>query len=96
MALAIQITLTGATCGENCWEAVEDVCRCSCGGANHGVLRGAGTRPERTAKIDGYRYRLIAVASGSDTRDLDAQAEAINAAAGPRATAAAHCSRSTT
>ena len=54
--------LTEATCGEACWCATEDVCRCSCGGRNHGCLRGAhGVRPTRTAKIDGYRYELAAV-----------------------------------
>lgn len=49
------------TCGEACWEAREDVCRCSCFGKNHGCMRDAsGARPERTAKIDGMRYVLKA------------------------------------
>lgn len=53
---------TEQTCGEACWCAKEDICRCSCGGKNHGVLRTAdGIRPVRTAKIDGYRYELLAV-----------------------------------
>ena len=59
---AIAAFLTEATCGEACWEAREDICRCSCGGKNHGCMRTAdGTRPTRTAKIDGYRYELKAV-----------------------------------
>lgn len=55
--------LTDATCGEACWEAREDICRCSCGGRNHGCMRTAdGTQPARTAKIDGMRYVLRATA----------------------------------
>jgi hypothetical protein len=54
--------LSEATCGAACWEAREDVCHCSCGGKNHGCMRGAdGTQPQRTAKIDGFRYVLAAV-----------------------------------
>lgn len=57
--------LTESTCGEACWHAREDVCRCSCGGKNHGCLRSEdGERPARTAKIDGYRYELKAVGTG--------------------------------
>lgn len=66
--------LSEATCGEACWEAREDVCRCSCGGKNHGCLRSKdGVRPTRNAKIDGYRYELKAVAG-----DVYAEAKAIN------------------
>lgn len=62
----IMVVLTSTTCGEPCWHATEDVCRCSCGGANHGCLRGAGgTQPVRTAKIDGQLYRLAAVGEGA-------------------------------
>lgn len=71
--------LTEATCGEACWSAAEDVCRCSCGGKNHGCMRTEdGTRPNRTAKIDGHRYTMIAVGY----RDLYEAAEKINKAAG--------------
>ena len=67
--------LTETTCGEACWRACEDVCRCSCGGKNHGCLRGEdGTRPERTAKIDGFRYKLAAVG------DVAGEAKRINRA----------------
>lgn len=59
---AIAAYLTEATCGEACWSAREDVCRCSCGGKNHGCMRTAdGVQPERSAKIDGFRYFLKAV-----------------------------------
>jgi len=78
---AIAAFLTEATCGEACWQAVEEVCRCSCGGKNHGCMRTAdGVRPQRTAKIDGYRYTLQAV--GTDLYDA---AVAINKAAGFKA-----------
>ena len=52
--------ITDATCGEACWAAREDICRCSCNGANHGITRDGGV-PERTSKIDGVMYKLIAV-----------------------------------
>lgn len=64
---AVMAILTTQTCGEACWHAREEVCRCSCGGRNHGCLTHAdGQRPERTAKIDGYRYRLKAVGKYAD------------------------------
>jgi len=67
-----------ATCGEACWEAREDICRCSCGGRNHGCLRSAdGVRPERSAKLNGHRYVLKAVGD-----NLCGEAEKINQAAG--------------
>lgn len=53
--------VTGATCGEACWSAREDVCRCSCGGINHGCRRAeGGQQPARTAKIRGHVYELVA------------------------------------
>ena len=77
---AIVAFLSEATCGEPCWEAREDVCRCSCGGKNHGCMRTAdGIRPTRNAKIDGYRYELKAVGN-----DIYSEAKAINRAAGYR------------
>lgn len=66
------------TCGEACWHAREEVCRCSCGGRNHGCLRNAGgERPVRTAKIDGERYELLAVGARREVID---QAGEINGA----------------
>lgn len=73
--------LTDATCGEACWEAREDVCRCSCGGKNHGCLRGQdGQRPERTCKMDGVRYRLVSVGERDTLWDV---AHKICLSAGP-------------
>jgi len=58
----LQAMITEQTCGDACWHAKEDICRCSCGGRNHGILRTAdGERPERTRKIKGAMYQLIAV-----------------------------------
>jgi hypothetical protein len=55
--------LTGHTCGEACWHARDEVCRCSCGGQNHGILnRADGSRPERTSKKDGQVFVLAGVA----------------------------------
>lgn len=58
--------LTGHTCGDACWHAREAVCRCSCGGKNHGILLQGGARPERTAKIGGAMYRLAEIGTDSD------------------------------
>lgn len=72
----IMAILTTQTCGEACWHAKEEVCRCSCGGRNHGCLTHAdGSKPERTAKIAGHTYRLLAVGKRSD---IYAQAAEIN------------------
>jgi hypothetical protein len=56
--------LTGSTCGDACWHAREEICRCSCGGANHGCLNVGGDRPQRTARIDGEFYELVGVIPG--------------------------------
>ncbi len=73
--------LSDITCGEPCWHAKEEICRCSCGGKNHGCLLNAdGSRPVRTAKIDGQVYELAAVGSH---RDLIGEAGKINAAFSP-------------
>lgn len=77
---ALVAFLTEATCGEACWTAQEDICRCSCGGKNHGCLKRVdGVQPTRTSKIDGDRYELKAVGT-----DIWKQAREINKAAGPR------------
>lgn len=71
---------TSQTCGEACWHAREDVCRCSCGGKNHGCLRSAdGVQPVRSARIDGVMRELKAVGTSGE---LDGQAREINKAAG--------------
>ena len=77
----IMAFLTEATCGEACWHAREEVCRCSCGGKNHGCMKTAdGVRPTRTAKIDGHRYELVAVGPRwmADGSGVYTAAQAIN------------------
>lgn len=59
-------TLTGHTCGDACWQAKEDVCRCSCGGKNHGILANGGNRPERTCRHGGAMYRLAEMGNHRD------------------------------
>jgi hypothetical protein len=55
------------TCGDSCWKAKEEICRCSCGGKNHGIhLRGGNAI--RNAKINGYRYELVRVGIYTDLR----------------------------
>lgn len=72
--------LTEQTCGEACWHAKEDICRCSCGGKNHGCLRSANSeQPERTCRIKSGVYKLIAVGSAGDLED---KAQEINKRAG--------------
>ena len=64
-------TYADLTCGEACWAARLDVCRCSCSGANHGITRSAtGERPTRTRTKDYGRYRLAAVGSSSRARSI--------------------------
>lgn len=62
MELAYAI-LTGSTCGDACWHAREEVCRCSCGGKNHGILNRGGAQPARTCKIESL-YELVGVIPG--------------------------------
>lgn len=58
-------TMIGHTCGIACWTAQEDICRCSCGGINHGVLRSeGGIQPVRSKKIQGIFYELHSVHRG--------------------------------
>ena len=66
----LMTAITDATCGEACWSAREDICRCSCDGANHGITRTGGV-PERTSKIDGLMYKLTAV---GPEKDIEQQA----------------------
>ena len=56
--------LTGSTCGDLCWHAREETCRCSCAGRNHGILKRGGAQPNRTAKIGGEFFELVAVIPG--------------------------------
>jgi len=62
-ALAFAV-MTGSTCGDACWHAREEICRCSCGGKNHGILNNGGERPKRTCKIDGKFYELVGIIAG--------------------------------
>ena len=58
----IKTFLTESTCGEACWHAREEICRCSCSGRNHGVLLVDGAeKPARTCKVGKFRFKLIAV-----------------------------------
>lgn len=60
----LMAVLTGSTCGDACWHAREEICRCSCGGINHGILNAGGNRPKRTCRIAGEFYELVAVIPG--------------------------------
>jgi len=78
----VRVVLTGSTCAEPCWFAHEEVCRCSCGGRNHGCLNIPGAkRPERTCKIGGATYRLKAIGKYAE---IVAEACEINRQAGYR------------
>lgn len=55
------ISAIGHTCGMACWAAKEDVCRCSCGGRNHGILRNGDESLERTMHRKSKVYRLVAI-----------------------------------
>ena len=63
--------ITAQVCDLRCWMAVEDVCRCRCGGENHGIVRGGGERPGRTKSVKGIYYTLIAVGSPKETFHIE-------------------------
>lgn len=81
-------------CGPMCWEAREDVCRCSCGGANHGIHRH--TRPDcaglkRQMVYEGFIWELSRVSAVEDRgsnrfspEHLDSEAQELNTKAGIR------------
>lgn len=65
--------VTDSTCNEACWMAKEPICRCSCGGANHGILLDAtssGAPPVRTKRVKDQWFRLYAVASYFDSHRI--------------------------
>lgn len=63
--MALFSILTAATCGDGCWHAREEICRCSCGGANHGILtKHDGKQPQRTRRVKGELFELVAVIPG--------------------------------
>ena len=49
------------TCGMACWMAQEDVCRCMCDNANHGIMRDGGEQPGRFCQRKGKQYRLESI-----------------------------------
>lgn len=75
MFLSSKYTLQGHTCGDHCWSARDEECKCSCGGANHGIFRKEGTRPTRTRKMDGAIFELCEI---GDFSKLYASANAAN------------------
>ena len=53
------MTTAVGTCNLACWMAREDVCRCMCGGENHGIMRdGVGEQPGRYCQRKGVQYEL--------------------------------------
>ena len=63
----MEAIITETTCGENCWTAREDVCRCQCGGKNHGIQRDdedGSEQPTRTRRVKGKIYELHSVVEG--------------------------------
>ena len=63
--MMIEAMVTTTTCGYNCWYAREDVCRCYCGGVNHGILTHDGAeQPVRIRKIKSKRFELVGVVPG--------------------------------
>ena len=71
----IDAVATLQTCGDACWYAKEDTCRCSCIGANHGILKVDGAeRPSRTRRVKQDRFDLIAVIDGGIGADRAVEA----------------------
>lgn len=79
-------------CGPQCWEARDDVCRCSCGGANHGIHRHKSpslTGLKRQLVYGGFIFELSQVAAPIDRGSgiygpeiLDQKAQELNRKAG--------------
>jgi len=60
----LEAVLTAQTCGDACWRAREEICRCSCAGRNHGCLQSSeGVQPTRTSRISGKVFQLAAIGS---------------------------------
>ena len=74
-------TYTISTCSDACWYAREETCRCSCAGANHGILLKQGReRPKRTRRVKGHWFELHAIIPGH--RAAQDEAAKLLAAAG--------------
>lgn len=58
------------TCGEACWGAKEDICRCFCRGRNHGITRTGATAPVRQCRKGMWQHRLTAVCSYGEAQRL--------------------------
>ena len=75
-----QAIITNHLCNFSCWEAREKICRCECGGKNHGILNTKdGVKPPRRSRINGVAYTLLAVAENN----LHKLARGINEQSGP-------------
>ena len=62
MTMRAVLDLLHGTCSFACWDAREDVCRCLCNGANHGINRTAGAaQPKHTMRVKRNLYELRAV-----------------------------------
>ena len=62
------ITLTplvaSSSCTPNCWNAIQETCRCTCHGRNHGIFKtGSPTPPPQPAADDDTHYQLTALLS---------------------------------
>ena len=66
MTAPVSAILTEATCNVSCWEAVQDICMCSCGGVNHGITKRGGNQPARTRSIQGTWYIFVKVVLGQN------------------------------
>ena len=62
------ITLTplvaSSSCTPNCWNAIQETCRCTCHGRNHGIFKtGSPTPAPQPAEDDTTHYQLTALLS---------------------------------
>ena len=64
------ILINHRTCGDHCWHAREEICRCSCGGDNHGILLDPNNSiPTRTRRVEDTFFVLEAVVTGWENAD---------------------------
>lgn len=66
-----KISFSHITCGQSCWYARDEDCKCSCGGKNHGVLKdGENEQPARMRQVNGTTYYLQAVGNRIELMQL--------------------------
>ena len=54
-----------AHCRSQCWFAQGNICRCACGGENHGAVRPNGKEPAEAGRRDGREFQALLWSAGT-------------------------------